>query len=173
MIAQLNLNTRQTYQPFYDGLAAGWCVPPNTAPQQQQKPIYCQPDVIAAMKRAWSRTANGTLGTEAGFTVNGTPSKYSIADTKSGNTQGSQRITVNPGGVRTLALFHVHPIRGGRNPSTPENNYLGSGEGDTGIADRLKIDIYVIHRDGLSMYDHKTKQVTPLRDNLDWAKPCK
>jgi hypothetical protein len=32
MIAELNLNTRQTYQPFYDGVAAGWCVPPNTAP---------------------------------------------------------------------------------------------------------------------------------------------
>jgi len=30
MIAELNLNTRQTYQPFYDGLAAGWCVPPQT-----------------------------------------------------------------------------------------------------------------------------------------------
>jgi hypothetical protein len=40
MIAELNLNTRQTYQPFYDGVAAGWCVPPNTGPNVEFLPPH-------------------------------------------------------------------------------------------------------------------------------------
>ncbi|MEK6278780.1 MAG: S8 family serine peptidase [Acidobacteriota bacterium] len=165
--------------PGPTGPATGSPQNPSTLPHelghsQQQDPIWCQPDVIKAMKTAWSRTGNGTLGTEAGFVLNGTPSNYQIVGTKSANTQGSQKITVTTTGPnRTFAIFHVHPLRGGRNPSTPDNNYLGNAEGDTGIADRLKIDFYVMHRNGLTMYDHKTKQTTPLRENLDWTKPCK
>jgi hypothetical protein len=35
MSAQLNLNTHQTYQPFYDQLASGWGVPQNTGQQKE------------------------------------------------------------------------------------------------------------------------------------------
>lgn len=36
MIAELNLNTRQSYQPFYDEVASGWCVPQNPALTPEQ-----------------------------------------------------------------------------------------------------------------------------------------
>ena len=147
-------------------------------------PIYCRPDVIAAMKRAWSRTGNGTLGTEAGFVTNGTPGSYQIIETKSGNTQGHQKITINKDGPGvldpTFALFHVHPgtNTGSMWPSTPGNNKLDNKLGDTGIADKYNIQFYVMSRNGLTLYDPRTKNepnkgMTLVRENLDWTKPCK
>jgi hypothetical protein len=134
------------------------------------------------MERAWQRTGNGTLGTEAGFVLNGTPSAYTIVDTKSGNTQGYEKMTVNlpgnPAGA-TFALFHVHPSNSGPYPSTPGNNKLGNDKGDTGVADQYGITFYVISRGGLAVYDPamkndpKTKGMTMLRQNLDWTKQCK
>jgi hypothetical protein len=72
----------------------------------------------------------------------------------------------------TFAVFHVHPNSTTRNPSTPGNNYLGTGRGDTGIADDFNIRFYVMHAAGLTMYDPATKKTTVLRNNLDWTKPC-
>jgi hypothetical protein len=133
------------------------------------------------MERAWMRTGNGTSGNEAGFVLNGTPSNYKIVDTKSGNTQGYQQMTINlPGSADpTFALFHVHPNNSGPYPSTPGNNMLGNKEGDTGVADRVNIPYYVISSRGLTMYDPKmkndpkTKGMTMLRQNLEWTRPCK
>ena len=133
------------------------------------------------MERAWQRTGNGTQGTEAGFVLNGTPSNYQIVDTKSGNTQGYEKMTVNLAGSAnpTFALFHVHPNNSGSYPSTPGNNKLGNKQGDTGVADRLNIPFYVMSNRGLAMYDPKmkndpkTKGMTMLRQNLDWTKACK
>jgi hypothetical protein len=159
-----------------------WQNPASTPPPTLPKPIYCQPDIIEAMKRAWARTGNGTLGNEAGFVVNGTPSNYTIVDTKSGNTQGYEKTTIslpsNPSGA-TLALFHVHPNNSGPYPSTPNNNRLNNGKGDTGVADQYGIPFYIISNRGLALYDPtmkndpKTKGVTMLRQNLDWTKACK
>jgi RHS repeat-associated protein len=144
-------------------------------------PIYCRRDVIEAMKRAWSGTGNGTLGTEAGFVTNGTPTSYQIIETKSGNYQGHQKITIITGGLDpTFALFHVHPgtNMGSMWPSTPGNNKLDNKLGDTGIADQYNIQFYVISRNGLTLYDPRTKNepnkgMTLVRENLDWTKPCK
>lgn len=47
---------------------------PSPTPSQQ-KPIYCQPDVIKTMERAWRRTSNGHQGTEAGFVITETPAR--------------------------------------------------------------------------------------------------
>jgi RHS repeat-associated protein len=178
--------------PFPDGPSTGGGEiapqnpgPDKTVPEPQgkyQTPIWCQPDVIEAMKRAWQATGNGIRGNEAGFVLNGSPSKYQIVDTKSGNTQGYDSMIINlpgnPSGA-TFALFHVHPNNGGQYPSTPGNNKLGNKEGDTGVADRLHIQYYVMSKSGLAMYDPmmkndpKTKGMTMLRQNLDWTKACK
>jgi RHS repeat-associated protein len=159
---------------------------PPPPPPTQQKPIWCQQDVIDAMKRAWARTANGTKGNEAGFVLNGSPSNYSIVDTKSGNTQNEQKMTITravPGGPpATFLLFHVHPNSSTRNPSTPDNNAKGSSKhGDTLIADTYQargqtILFLVGHRNGLTMYDPSKppgQRLTNLRENLDWTNPCK
>lgn len=139
-------------------------------------PIYCQPDVIKAMGRAWARTVNGSSGNEAGFVLNGTPSNYSIVDTKSGYTQNTQKMKIFPD---TFLLFHVHPNSSTRNPSTPKNNALGRKDaGDTFVSDTYQakgqtILFLVGHRTGLTMYDPRTGAFKDLRENLDWTEKCK
>lgn len=126
------------------------------------------------MERAWARTQNGTSGNEAGFVLNGTPSNYSIVDTKSGNTKDYQSFNINTGGPNpTFLLFHVHPNRSTRNPSTPDNNALGNNTGDTGIANRYNLLFLVGHRTGLTLYDPKVGKPVDLRNNLDWLKAFK
>lgn len=149
---------------------------PQQPPSQQETPIWCRPDVIEAMNRAWRRTQNGQSGNEAGFVLNGTPSNYTIVDTRSANTRNEQRMTIYG---NTFLLFHVHPNSSTRNPSTPENNARGDRNfGDTLISDRFyqrgrHIPFLVGHRYGLTMYDPRTRQVTVLRENLDWTRPCR
>jgi len=135
-----------------------------------ETPVYCQPDVIQAMKKAWSQSANGTSGVEAGFRLDGTPRSYKIIPNAFTNQQKMQSLKIIPG--LTFAIFHVHPNNSTRFPSTPKNNSQSNKDGDTGIADRFKMQIYVMHKDGMTMYDPITKEVTELRKNLDWLKPC-
>jgi RHS repeat-associated protein len=149
--------------------------PTPTPTPAQQKPIWCQPDVIKAMKTAWAQSGNGTTSVEAGFRLDGNPSKYKIVPNAYTNETKQQTMTVSGS---TFAIFHVHPTNSGGKPSTPENNAAGNNEGDTGLVDRFykqgqHIQIYVMHRYGLTMYDPKNPgQMPKLRDNLDWTKPC-
>lgn len=143
---------------------------PMPRPPSYQRPLHCQPDVVNAMKTAWTQSGNGTSGVEAGFRLDGTPKNYSIVRNAFSNQTMHQTMNVIRGS--TFASFHVHPNRTTRNPSTPENNYLNNGIGDTGIAGEYNIRFYVMHRAGLTMYDPATRQTTVLRENLDWTKPC-
>lgn len=58
-------------------------------------PVYCQPDVLKAMKKAWSQSANGTSGVEAGFRLDGTPRSYKIVPNAFTNQQKKQTLTMN------------------------------------------------------------------------------
>lgn len=136
------------------------------------KMVYCQPDTIKAMKFIWSESNNGLSGVEASFMLNGTPEAYTIEQEPMTGEKGMQTIIEYPGS--TFAIFHVHPNSSGQYPSTPSNNYMDNGMGDTGMADKWKIDIYVVHRFGLSAYRWQTKETVLLRTNMDWttAKGC-
>lgn len=151
---------------------------PGPSPTTPQTPVYCRPDVMKAMNTAWSRSGNagmarsaGSVGVEAGFNLNGTPSNYKI-DQLFTNQSGKMTIKFNIGGSSaTFANFHIHPKGGDANngmPSTPGNNYEGNKEGDTGMVDRINqqrgqaVQIYVMSWYGLAIYDPKTKQSTQL-----------
>jgi RHS repeat-associated protein len=119
--------------------------PQSPSPTPQQAPIHCQPDVIKAMKTAWSQSGNGSSGVEAGFNLNGTPNNYKVAANSYTNQQKKQSVTINTSGPnKTFAIFHVHPNGSGGNPSTPDNNSEGNKLGDTGIADKYNLQIYVM-----------------------------
>jgi hypothetical protein len=50
---------------------------------------------------------------------------------------------------------------------------LNNGVGDTGLADKYHLDFYVMHRNGLTRYNHNTKKKNDkLRENLEWTEPC-
>jgi hypothetical protein len=70
----------------------------------------------------------------------------------------------------TFAVFHVHPYNGGMWPSTPQNNAAGNNLGDTGFADKVGFDIYVVSRSGLTVYSPRQKQMMIVRTGMDWAK---
>ena len=82
----------------------------------------------------------------------------------------------------TFANFHVHPKgRDGTTgaPSTPSSNSANNGRGDTGAMDNIykstgqAIQVYVISRYGLSMYDPVTRQTTQVCKGLDFLNPKK
>jgi RHS repeat-associated protein len=146
-------------------------LPQVPTPIPQQKPIWCRPDVIKAMNTAWSQSGNagqarasGSMGVEAGFNLNGTPSNYRIGSSYTNET-GKMSIKFSIGGSwPTFANFHIHPGQGTSGmPSTPGNNYEGNPEGDTGRVDRFysqhgqAVKIYVMSWHGLAMYDPATK----------------
>ena len=158
----------------------------NISPRRLERiPIECHPRVIDAMKTAWSRSGNGTVGNEAGFRLDGDPSNFTITEFKSGNYRGKEKITVNvrdgmpsdPPSLRnvrrTFAIIHSHPNNSTEFPSTPENNSEGNSLGDTGNADKYRLDFYVVHRYGLTYYSGVSRlPATKLRNNLEWAKSC-
>lgn len=70
----------------------------------------------------------------------------------------------------TFAIFHTHPNSSGEYPSTPSTSE--NGVGDTGAADKAKIDMFVMSSRGLSYYDHNLQKTFKLQSGLDWTKPC-
>ncbi len=132
----------------------------------QTTPVYCKPDVIRAMNHIWLESDNGTTGVEASFMLNGSPESYSIEQEPMTGEKDEQRVTLYPG--QTFAIFHVHPNNTGQYPSTPSNHYGNKGQGDTALADENHIDIYVVHRLGLSVYRWQTKDTALLRWGMTW-----
>lgn len=136
-----------------------------------QTPIYCQPAVIRAMRSIWQATGNGTQMYEASFALSGSPDDPSIyMEPYTGETLHQSVRTF----ADTFALFHVHPTGSSPLPSTPLNNYLGDRKGDTGIADQLHLDIYVVSNQALSVYYWQTRETVIVRQGLSWssAKGC-
>lgn len=132
--------------------------------------LCCRPDVIDAMKTIWAQTMNGSSGSEASFTVNGSLAGYNIEPQPYTNERSKQQLKIHPG--VTFALFHVHPNAAGPKPSTPGNNYENNRYGDTGYADMFKYDVYVVSKGGLWIYSWERKMDIQYRQNLDWTKPC-
>ena len=128
--------------------------------------MYCKPEVVRAMQRIWNMSGNGTTGIEATFILSGTPDNFTIEYEPMTHEQGQQHIYLN---ANTFAVFHVHPNNSGKYPSTPANNYAHNGKGDTGMADANRLDVYVVHRDGLTVYRSSTKVTVSLRDNMSWT----
>ena len=131
-------------------------------------PVYCQAEVIKAMRTIFNMSGNGTLGIETTFILNGTPDAYQIEIEKSHNERGMQSIYARR---NTFAIFHVHPNFSSEFPSTPTNNYMSNGKGDTGMADELGVDVYVVSGKGLTVYYSATKKTVKLREGFSWASP--
>ena len=140
--------------------------PPQTSkPPKKKKPaptlpqIVCDKSVIAAMAQAWQATGNGTSGTEAGFSVQGSPSNPAITYAPSNNTHMSNTIPTPPG---TVDIFHVHPNGGDPAPS----------QHDITVGNQTGFDMFTFSSSGLYEYDPSTQQTVKLRNGLDWLKPC-
>jgi hypothetical protein len=114
------------------------------------------PHVIAAIKAAWRQSANGLLGTEAAFRLDGDPSDYKIVAAGFTNERMKQRLMIVPG--RTFAVFHVHPTNGEPTPSRQDRN----------LADKYRLKILTLHVRGLFEYDPVEKKTIKVREGLGW-----
>jgi hypothetical protein len=130
-----------------------------------QEPVYCRPTVIEAMKTIWVATGNGTQRYEATFLLNGRPDDPHVWIEPMTREVMAQHIVILS---TTFAVVHVHPNGSTMFPSTPQNAYEGT-LGDTGLADKDRVDVYVISHDGLVVYYLRTKQTVILRRGLSWA----
>jgi RHS repeat-associated protein len=149
----------------------GYSAPSISGGTPGNPPLYCQANVISAMKKIWAESVNGTSGAEASFNVNGNPSNYVIVFNPYTNQRGFQTIQLQG---TTFANFHVHPNTSTWQPSTLFNNAQGNTNGDTGVADDHNVHIYVVSRQGLGFYDPtKGPPSVNLRAGMDWAKACK
>jgi len=133
----------------------------------EDTPLYCQPRVISAMNAAWQETGDGTEPFEAAFALNGTADTYRVYREPHTEEKFHQSVYVFSD---TFALFHVHTNGTGLFPSTPDDNYMGNGEGDTGVADKDHLDMYVMSEQGLTAYFWRTKKMAILRTRTDWLK---
>ena len=111
--------SRRARSPYCQVQAVTATTPPAPQPSPTQlqtlPPIYCEPNVIAAMKVAWGQSGNGTAGTEAGCRIDGppVPGLYTIVPSAYTNQRSTQTMTIAPG--LTTSIFHVHP--NGTNPN--------------------------------------------------------
>lgn len=136
--------------------------------QSEVDRLYCRPEVIAAMDTVWQMTGDGTQEYEAAFIVSRLGNVY-IEPMEPGRRHAQ---TVYIWG-NTVALFHVHPNSCACEwPSTPDDNYEHNGEGDTGLADKYKIDMYVVSDIALTRYRPGVGN-EKLRVGADWMKPGK
>ncbi|MGB9236802.1 MAG: RHS repeat-associated core domain-containing protein [Terriglobales bacterium] len=124
-------------------------------------PVYCLPNVMAAMDLAWTKQIMGNMlkpkSTEAGFPVYQQPNgSYNVGngpaggppEIQTGKIQGFGIQAPNPG---LAAVFHTHPDGTSGQPSTPSDTAGPEGSlGDTGSAVKNTTDIYVISNQGLA-----------------------
>jgi hypothetical protein len=138
-------------------VAALALVLPGQAKDPQSAPLELSDSrVIAAGRSAWIEAHHGRSGLEASFRLDGDATAYRIVATPPTNQQRGQSLQVIPG--VTFAVFHVHTTKGDPAPSKP----------DRAVADRFKLRMYTIHRDGLFLYDPATMQTTQLEQGVAW-----
>jgi RHS repeat-associated protein len=165
-------------------------------PQTAQKPVYCDPGIMAAMLAAYNmgQTMTNAKGSrwEGGFPAyQGSGGTYSAGN---GPANKSAEIQTGPATGFSInyrqgavAIFHTHPGSSSTSgwPSTPSNNAGEGASGDTGAAIAKQTDIYVISNSGLAKapangpkdptYDNKNNSpyIVQGKDIGDWMKTLK
>jgi hypothetical protein len=114
--------------------------------------------VIAAMRAAWRRSANGSAAVEGAFRLDGNPSDYKVVVAPFTNKFMKELVTIIPG--KTFAVFHVHPTRAEPAPS----------QQDKDLADKYRLKILTIHARGLFEYDPVERRTISVRNGLDWSR---
>jgi RHS repeat-associated protein len=142
------------FSPFANGGGGGPVIPA----------MYCDPNVIKAMNKAFQMTMNGMAPNhvEASFFIK-MRSDGSFITTTPVSSFESMKNTVawDPAGV---AFGHVHP--NGSNPwPTPGP--------DTSLASRFHVPIFTFGSGGLWQFTEGDKNSIKLRAGLTWTKPCK
>jgi hypothetical protein len=113
--------------------------------------LYLKPEIIDAMRLAWTRAGAGVSRSEAGFYVASDGSKTDVDRT---NQDVALRFTIPAG---TTAIFHTHP-----------RGHDRMSQQDMAVADKANLDMYVISRSGLYHYRPGMKRPEMLQAGIDY-----
>lgn len=153
--------------------------PPQGTPGNTRTPVYCQPNVMAAMRLAYQTAQMKNIVSqlhspgsvmEGGFPVYQNPDGSITVGNGTADAPLDKQIQYGPetgwdpaqGRSDAAAVFHSHPSGAGL-PSSPGDT-AGSGSGDTGYAVSKGIDNYVISWSGLSV----AKATGPIKPPKGW-----
>ena len=122
----------------------------------QGEPWLSDPAVIAALGKAWTASGNG-MATREGTVVlynnpDGTIRPVHLPIT---NDHKTYKVKLEP---NAAAILHTHSNRDAFRPS----------DGDRAEADRVRIPIYTLTRQGMYRYDPNTKKTELVRQGLTW-----
>lgn len=107
-------------------------IPPGVVVEPE---IYCRPEVIDAMKKAWSLVGRGREEYEAAFRIDrSAEGEYSVKFATM--TFETLRLSLDIDRARTVAIVHTHPDVSVHHPAdkdfaVPVPNYVVSGRGLT------------------------------------------
>ena len=112
--------------------------------------------VVDKFREAWRSTGNGTTTLESVVLIlrmaDGT---YSARSQGATNEYKSFTFNWHPA---TVAIVHTHP-----NSSSPKPQLA-----DIQVADKLHVLMFTITSRGMYLYDPSTKEITKVREGLDW-----
>ncbi len=109
-------------------------------------------NVTSAIMAAWKSCSNGKIQIEAGFRLDGTPSKYRIVAFRGTNEVKRKTIPIVPGD--TFVVFHVHPTTEAPVPSAADKN----------VAAQYHFRIITLHLRGVYEYDPSTGKTMLIAD---------
>ncbi len=146
------------YMPTVDWNA--WASLDLLTPANSAQPIYCNGGFIRASNAAWMRAGDGSVNTEAGFWVTGTPGSPSFTPLPFTNQNRTITNLVVP--AHALALVHTHPDAGVAQPSP----------GDVTNSNNSGLPFYVLSSRGLWLHNPGSPKSTMVRPGTSWQKPC-
>ena len=113
--------------------------------------LHLKPEIIDAMRSAWTKAGGGVSRSEAGFYV-GSDGSTTAADRT--NQDGALQFIIPAG---TTAIFHTHP-----------QGHDRMSQQDMVVADKGNLDMYVISHSGLYHYRPGMKGPEMLQAGTDY-----
>lgn len=118
------------------------------------------PDIVSAMRNMWTKQNNGDARSESTMIIRGRDVKGNPITRFPKDTQdySKERFDLLPG---DKAIIHTHPNVMDGMPS----------KADRDIADKNKLDMYTVSKDGLYLYRTGMKQPELVKKGTDWLNP--
>ena len=118
-------------------------------------------EVTKEFKRAWQSASCGAANVEALVLIfKNADGSYRAQALAPKNEYNQFTFTWSAG---VIAIIHTHPTNCAPRPTA----------NDMRIADKYRVPMFTITRDGMYLYDPNTRKVTKVQNNLDWLNASK
>jgi hypothetical protein len=119
------------------------------------------PNMVEEFRQAWIRARAGTASSESVVLILRMVN-HGYSARSMGFSNEYKQFTF-PWHPATIAIVHTHPNESSARPLGP----------DLDVADKYGVPIFTITSRGMYVYDPTTKQISKVKDGLDWLDPSK